>query len=273
MVTKSGGVLAELLARLTVAGSGVVEVPGDELAAWPQDDVAALKSHAVLVPGKPAESAICPGCERACLMPVQVLPRAGRPASLFIVCDKPVDINRVAVVPAALERWRVSVPGLAYALARLLGNDGAAPFDAVAQGFRLGVVKGRKNKAELHLRVGPGIPRMVAAGHEIDLALLLSVHQQQLVLDLRWLARCVDAPVANAAVVVEDPEERRKRLTARVARERAKGTRGFLKVVAAEEDISVPRLKQLVEAPKPVAADWTAPLSMKSTTSPKKSKR
>ena len=87
MVAQSGGVLVKLLARLAVAGSGAVEVPGDELAGWPQDDVAALKSHSVLMPGKPAESAICPGCERACVMPVQVLPRAGRPASLFVVWD------------------------------------------------------------------------------------------------------------------------------------------------------------------------------------------
>jgi hypothetical protein len=273
VAAQSGSVLEDLLARLAVAVGGFVEVSGDELASWLQDDVDALKSHAVLLPGKPVESAICPGCERACGMPVQVLLRAGRPASLFIVCDKPVDINRVAVVPAALERWRLTATGLADALARLLSNGGASPSDVVAQGFRLGVVKGRKDKAELHLRVGPGRPRLVVAGHEIELALLLAVHQQQLVLDMRWLAQCVDAPVANAAVVIEDPEERRKRLTARVAREKAKGTRGFLKVVAAEEDITVPRLKQLVAAPKQPAADWTAPLSMTSATSSKKPKR
>ena len=141
MVTQSGGVLAELLARLAVADSGVAELPGDDLAGWPQDDVAALKSHAVLLPGKPAESAICPGCERACLMPVQVLPRAGRPASLFILCDKPVDINRVAVAPAALERWRVSVQSLADAMSRLLcGSPAIAHSGGV--GYRLGFAQG-----------------------------------------------------------------------------------------------------------------------------------
>ncbi len=272
-MAQSGGLLAELLARLAVAASRIVEVPGDELAGWPQDDVAALKLHAVLVPGKPAESAVCPGCERACVMPVQALPRAGRAASLFIVCDKPVDINRVAVAPDALERWRLTAPGLADALSRLLGNDGAGPFDAVAQRFRLGVAKGRKGKAELHLRVGAGTAHLVVSGHEIDLSLVLAVHQQHLVLDLRWLARCVDAPVATAAVVGEDPEERRKRLTARVARERAKGTRAFLRVVAAEEDISVPRLKQLVAPPKAQASDWMTPLLNKGTSISKKSNR
>lgn len=273
MVAQSRGVLAELLARLAAADLGVVEVTGDELAGWPQDEVVALKAHAVLLPGKPAESATCPGCERTCVMPVQVLPRAGRPASLFIVCDKPVDINRVGVTSAALERWRLSTHGLADALARLLGNDGAAPFDAVAQGFRLGVVKGGKDKAELRLRVDQSKPRLVVAGHEIDLGLVVAVQRQQLVVDLHWLARCVDAPVGDATLIVETPAARRMRLTARVTRERARKTKAFLQVVAAEEGISVPRLKQLLKAPRLAAADWTAPLAATSATSSKKPER
>jgi len=68
-------------------------------------------------------------------------------------------------------------------------------------------------------------------------------------------------------------EARRNRLAARVARERAKKTKAFLQVVAAEEGISVPRLKQLLAAPKPAAADWTAPLVSTPATSSKKSKR
>lgn len=45
---------------------------------------------------------------------------------------------------------------------------------------------------------------------------------------------------------VNSPEERRKRLKARVEEERRKGTKAFLKVVAEEEGISIPRLKQLI---------------------------
>ena len=273
MVVRPGGAIPELLARLAASSGGVVEVPGDELTDWPQEEVAVLKSHALLVPGKPGESALCPGCERACVMPVQVLPRAGRPASLFIVCDKPVNINRVPVAPAALERWRVSAQSLADALARLVGADGAVPCTGVAQVLRLGILKGRKDKSELLLRVGAGAPRLLVAGHEIDLGLVLAVHQQQLALDLRWLGRCVDAPVGGAALNVEAPEERRTRLAARVAREKAKQTKAFLQVVAVEEGISASRLKQLLQAPKPTSADWIAPVSMTFRTASKKPKR
>lgn len=251
MVTQSGGVLAELLARIAAAGGGVVEVPGDELEGWPQDDVAALKSHAVLLPGKPADSAICAGCERACVMQVQVLPRAGRAASLFIVCDKPVDINRVAVAPAALERWRASALGLADALARLLGSDSAVPAVVAASGFRLGVVKGRKDKAVVHLLFGEDGPRLEVAGHVIELGLVLTMQQHRVALDMRRLGRCADAPAAISERPAETPDDRRKRLAERVLREKAKGTKNFLQVVADEEGISKGRLHQILTRAKP----------------------
>ena len=258
MVAQSGGVLAQLLARLAVAGSGVVEVPGDELAAWPQDDVAALKSHAVLVPGKPAESTICPGCERACLMPVQVLPRAGRPASLFIVCDKPVDINRVAVVPAALERWRVSAQSLADAMSRLLGGNAATAHGGVAVGFRLGFVQGTKqDRAALHLSFDDKGPRVLVAGHVLEVQDVLVLRDQRLAFDQRMLARCVDAPAdAASAGPAESQEAVGRRILARKLALKAAGTKAFLKVIAREEDCSESWVKQLIakaSAPNPFA--------------------
>ena len=256
MVAQSGGVLAELLARLAVAGSGVVEVPGDELAAWPQDDVAALKSHAVLLPGKPAESAICPGCERACLMPVQGLPRAGRPASLFIVCDKPVDINRVAVAPAALERWRVSVQSLADAISRLLcGSPATAHGGGV--GYRLGFIQGKQDRAALHLSVDANGPRLLVAGHALEVQDVLVLREQQLTVDQRLLARCVNAPVdAISAVAAESQESVGKRMLERKLALKAAGTKAFLKIIALEEDCSESWVKQLIakaSAPNPFA--------------------
>lgn len=258
MGAQSGGVLAELLARLAAAGSGVVEVPGDELEGWPQDDVAALQSHAVLLPGKPADSAICPGCERACLMPVQVLPRAGRPASLFIVCDKPVDINRVAVAPPALERWRVSVQSLADAMSRLLSGNAATAHGGNAVGFRLGFVQGRKQgRAALHLSFDDEGPRLLVAGHVLEVQDVLVLHNQQLAFDQRMLARCVDAPADAASARPAEPQEALgKRMLERKLALKAAGTKAFLKVIAQEEDCSASWVKQLIakaSAPNPFA--------------------
>ena len=256
MVAKSSGVLAELLARLAMAGSGVVEVPGDELAGWPKDDVAALKSHLVLVPGKPAEGAVCPGCERACWMQVQVLPRSGRPASLFIVCDKPVDINRVPVAPAALERWRVSVQSLADAMSRLIGGNAATAHGGVSVGFRIGFVQGRKqDRAALHLNFDDKGPRLLMAGHVLEVQDVLILHEQRLAFDERMLARCVDAPADTASAgPAESQDAVGQRMLARKLELKAAGTKAFLKVIASEEDCSVSWVKQLIakaSAPSP----------------------
>jgi hypothetical protein len=268
-----GSGLAELLRRIAAAGGRALDVPGDELAGWPLDEVAALKSHRVLVPGKPADSTICPGCERACAMPVHVLPRAGRAASLFIVCDKPVDINRVAVAPVALERWRTTAQGLADALAALITGENASALEEAVQGFRLGVVKGRKDRGPVHLRTTAGDPRLMVAGHALELSLVLTIQDQRLVLDLPRLARCVDAPAGGVGVPSEAPQDRRQRLAERVEREKAKGTRAFLKVVAAEEGITDGRLKQLLKPTPSKPADWTAPLLAPGASTPKNPKR
>ena len=268
-----GGALAELLARLTSASGDAVEVRGDELPGWPLDEVAALKSHGVLAAGKPAVSTVCPGCERACSMEVQVVPRAGRAVSLFVVCDKPVDIGRVAIGPAALERWRATAQGLADALARLIGSAGATGPREAGQGFRLGVVVGRKDRAAVYLRFNATGPSVAVAGHELELPLVLSIQQQRLALDLKRLARCVDAPIGGVQESRETPNARRTRVTERVAQEKSKGTRAFLKVVAAEEGLSTSRLKQLIAVPTPPVAEWAAPLLTRSPTGSKTGSR
>ena len=76
---------------------------------------------------------------------------------------------------------------------------------------------------------------------------------------------------------VDLPEKRRERLKARVEQERRNGSKAFLKVVAAEEGISIPRLKQLIykksEPEKSESTNqWTALLGMPDRTSSKKPK-
>ena len=167
----------------------------------------------------------------------------------------------------------MSAQGLADALAALIGSGAAAvPMDA-GQGLRLGVVKGRKDRAPVNLQTAAGSPRLVLAGHALELTLVLTVGQNGLVLDLSRLARCVDAPAGGVGVATETPKDRRRRLAERVASEKVKGTRAFLKVVAAEVGITDVWLKQLLKPTKPEPADWIAPLSTKRTSTPKKPNR
>ena len=99
--------LRELFARLATSRGAAVYVSDDELTGWPDHLVADLKAKRVLLRASPAASTICPGCERECVMPVEALPDDEYGGGVFIVCDKRIDINRVAVSIGALERWKV----------------------------------------------------------------------------------------------------------------------------------------------------------------------
>lgn len=98
-------VLAELLERVGAKNGRAVLVSDEELNQWPAPAVAAMKAQRLLAKARPASSAICPGCERACAMPVHTLPRASGAAASFIVCDKRSDINRVPISTERLQQW------------------------------------------------------------------------------------------------------------------------------------------------------------------------
>ena len=194
-------------------------------------------------------------------MPVQVVTRQGRPPGAFIMCDKDDDIGRVPVALLRLERWRASDASLADALAMLLGSPEATRLAGDAKALRLGVVAGRTTRAAVLLRWQGGGAVLEVAGHVLPLDLALTIKGGELVLDNKTLVRCVDAPAAGAGVPAESPDERRQRLKTRVAAEKARRTKNFLEVVAAEEGLSKSRLKQLLAAPKPTADTWAAPLA------------
>lgn len=271
--------LAEVLARLGASPTRAMVLSGHELQGWPADAVAVLKAHGVLRPGKPGVTAVCPGCEAACVMPVQERVRAGRPAAAFVVCDKRDDINRVPLDGAHLERWRVDSRTLGGALAVLLGGSECQPLPADAQRLRLGVVSGRADKAAVHLHFDDlGRVLLDVAGHELEAGLVLALQGDRLVLDTRHLARCVDAPAGGTALSAETAEQRTDRLRARRDALKQRGVKAFLKVIAREEGLSDSMVKKILgrAMPPPVASlpGWAAPVApQQGVSSARKSKR
>lgn len=271
--------LAELLARLGAAPARAVALSGDELGNWPADAVAAMKVHGVLRPIKPGNTAVCPGCEQACVMPAQQRLQAGHKAALFIVCDKPEDIGRVPLSAGHLERWRVDGQTLGDALAGLLGASECQAARDSRQAWRLGAVAGRTDKAAVHLQFDDeGRALLDVAGHALELGLLLAVHGERLVLDARQLARCVDAPAHGAGPAAETAEQRTDRLLARRAALQKKGVKAFLRVLAQEEDVSVSMVKKILGRTTPDAdaalPAWAAVVAPRQGVSPgKRTKR
>lgn len=268
-----GAGLAELIARLGAAPGRALALSADELQQWPADVVAALKAHAVLRPGKPGDTAVCPGCERACVMVVQQPIRPGRPAAAFIVCDRRDDIGRVPLAPTHLERWRVDGQTLGDALAALLGSGACHPVPSASFTFRLGLVAGQAGKAPVLLRCdGTDGVVVEVAGHGLDLAAVLTIQGDRLVLDARRLGRCADAPAGGTALAAETSAQRTIRLLARKAVLEQRGVKAFLQALAVEEGVSVSMIKRILgrapqaeDAPLP---SWAAPVAPRGGVSP-----
>ncbi len=241
--------LRELLARAGASKSAAVLISEEELDNWPSAVVAAMKAKKLLVKTRPAVSAVCPGCEQECVMPVHTPLDGSRTPRPFIVCDKRSDINRVGVPIGRLEQWQASGTLIADLIVGLLGLPRPDSNDSSAGRWEIGVFKGAKYSSHLVL-LADGRLTLNLAGHSIELAEVLTPESNGFKLDKGRLVRLVDRPVAGAG----DPEsavERRARLKKRVQAEKAKGTKAFLKTVAEAEHISVSRLKQLlVQLPK-----------------------
>lgn len=250
-------VLIELLDRIAASHGAPVLIGADELADWPAEAVTALQSQGVITRARPAVSAVCPGCERECVMPVYTLTGAGHVAGAFIVCDKRSDINRVPVPVDRLEQWQVSGESIAGMLAALLGLHRSGRDDTSGGRWEVGLLKGAKHSSHVVMRAGNGLT-LELAGHSVALAEVLALDNGTLSVDRRALTRLVNQPVAGAGDV-ESAAQRRERLKKRVQALKAKGVRAFLKTVAEEEGISVSRLKQLLKddpAPAKSPLNW-----------------
>lgn len=235
--------------------------------------MAALKAHAVLRPGKPGDTAVCPGCERACAMPVLQRVRPDRPAAAFIFCDRRDDIGRVPLPPAHLERWRADGQTLGDALAALLGSGACQPVPAAAFTFRLGLVAGLADKASVQLRFdGQGRTLVEVAGHVLDVPAVLAIQGRGLVLDTRDLGRCADAPAGGTALAAETAAQRTARLLARKTALQRRGVKAFLVASAEEEGVSVSMVKRILGRAEPIEAatlpGWAAPVAPRKGVSP-----
>jgi len=258
--------LAGLLNRVAAGGGEPAHFAERELAEWPAAAVAGLKAASLLVKGAPADVVTCPGCEEDCAMPVETATTASGKLRAFVVCDRRDDVARVEVPRDLLEQWTCSPERVADVLARRL--DTRRSGDGAAGRWDVGMLKGAKLSAHVVLGIEGGL-RLTIAGHSLALADVLELGDKGLTVDRRALVRCVDNPV-GAAGDEESAERRRKRLLARVREEKAKGTRGFLKKVAAEERITDGRLKQIIYAKKPKPAGiWPGLASTSKKTKPK----
>lgn len=185
--------LVELLARLGAANGASVFVNEEELSEWSAAAVAALKSQKLITKARPAVSAICPGCERECLMPVHTPPSKNDSYTSFIVCDKRSDINRVAVPVERLEQWQFTVDMLCGFIAASLGLRRSDKRRlGRADLLEIGVATGDKRSQMLCLQIA-GELMLVAGGNQVPLVEFISFGKDSYSVDGATVRILVDA--------------------------------------------------------------------------------
>ncbi len=184
--------LIELLDRVGANQGAAVLVNGDELRQWPSEAVKAMQSQRLVARARPAASAICPGCEHECVMPVRTVPAAARSAVSFIVCDKRNDINRVPVSAGRLIQWKCNAELVCGFIAACLGLRWSDRKTANANQWEIGVATGNKRGQMLCLQAGGGLT-LVVGSNRVPLAELIGFCDSQYSLDGAMIRRMVDA--------------------------------------------------------------------------------
>ncbi|MDO8294448.1 MAG: hypothetical protein Q7T29_16535 [Gallionella sp.] len=183
--------LIELLERVGASRGAAVLINDDELNQWPSAAVAAMKTQRLLAKSRPATSAICPECERDCVMPVHTLPNTSRAAS-FIVCDKRSDINRVPVSTERLAQWRCNTDAVCGFIASSLALRRSDKQATSADLFEIGIATGDKRSQMLCLQAN-GALVLVAGGNLLPLVELVEYHDGAYSLDGAMVRQLVDA--------------------------------------------------------------------------------
>ena len=201
-------VLIEVLDRVAGSRDHTTRISARELAGWPVDAVAALKSQRLLRRSRPATCVVCPGCEQQCGMPVYTVVRAGASAGQtdrwsFIVCDKRSDINRVTVEPDRLTQWQSSPDAVCDFVADCLGLRPVGKRIGRAGLMEIGMANGRKHRQMLCLRAGREL-ELVAGEGAVALAEVIDFNRGHYGLKTARLRRLIDtSAMANAPLHAE----------------------------------------------------------------------
>ncbi len=241
---KQDSVLIKLINRISAQKGKIVLINTHELNEWPVDVVACMKASGLLEKGPPAKSAVCPGCEEACSMSVNILVNRSNKPVAFIFCDKRDDINRVQVPQDYIEHWQCSGYLIAKFVSKILDLPMPHTIPSNATRWKIGVFRGKKHSSHITLQAEESL-KLEMAGYSIELTELLFIQADKIKINKRRIMQLIDNPAAGGGDK-ESASERKQRLHNEVNELKAKGVKDFLKQTADKENITVARLKQIL---------------------------
>lgn len=185
-------VLIDLLERLAAGRDDSMLLSDHDLGQWPPEAVAALKSQKLIIKARASTSAVCPGCERECVMPVEILPTTTRSPIAFIVCDKRSDTNRVPVPLDRLTQWQCSKQAVCGFVAHAAGVRSAIQQTDDAGVWEMGIATGKKRSQMLCLQA-KGALALVAGGNTLPLAYFIGYANGAFSLNAVMIQQLVDS--------------------------------------------------------------------------------
>lgn len=192
------GVVMELLDRLGAGPKTGILVTNWELKRWPAEVVSALQVQKLILKARLATSAVCPGCERECVMPVDCVSDQIDDFASFIVCDKRSDTNRVNVSADLLIQWRCSAESIARFIANCLSFQPRLKQTNEPRVIELGMATGNRRSQMLCLNFD-GVVTIQAGSNRIVLADIVLFSGGRYKLDEKRIQRLVDSSVTADA--------------------------------------------------------------------------
>jgi len=185
-------VLIELLERIAAMRGASALVSDHELSQWPPEAVVAMKSQGLLAKPRASNSAVCPGCERECVMQVHSVSSTPRDTESFIVCDKRSDINRVSVPLDRLTQWQCNVQAVCGFVVDAVGIRSVTKQTDDAGLWEIGVATGNKRSQMLCLQT-KGALALVAGSNALPLADFIGYANGAYSIDAMMVRQLVDA--------------------------------------------------------------------------------
>jgi hypothetical protein len=185
-------VLVALVDRLGACGGHAVLISEAELGCWPGEAVHALKSQHIIMKAKVADSAVCPGCEEECVMPVITLPGGEGAARSFILCEQRDDTNRVPVTTSHLLQWRCSLELVCGFVADSLGGQRGRLQRNQAGMLEIGLVTGTKRVQMICIEITDRVQAVVGQ-NKVDLTDLVVFEDGKYSVQQGMIQRLVDS--------------------------------------------------------------------------------
>jgi len=168
-----------------------VFVNEEDLSKLPQTALEAMKAQRLIAKASPAKSVACPGCEEECAMPVYTQSDGKGATSVFVVCDKRDDTNRVAIPESKLRQWQCNLDLIASFIASSLGVRGAIK-KTDNERWEIGIVSGEKRSQMLCLDMA-GELSLVVGNSKAPLVEFIGFKDSSYSLDVAAIRRLVDA--------------------------------------------------------------------------------